>query len=52
MVGSGLDVLSCRDLGLGALGGTAAAAHEHHVQVGAEGTQLLEGHLVAAHEPV
>src|SRR5471032_1661819 len=30
----------------------AAAAHEDHVQVGAERAQLLVGDLVAAHEPV
>src|SRR3990167_8972401 len=29
-----------------------AAAHQHAVQVGAEGTHRLHRHLVAAHQPV
>src|SRR5688572_681353 len=33
-------------------GALHVAAHQHHVQVGAEGAQVLERHLVAAHQPV
>src|SRR5689334_6911641 len=38
-----------RDRGGGLLG---VAAHEHHVQVGAEGAQVVHRDLVAAHQPV
>src|SRR5258706_4646913 len=43
--------LPCRG---GGSGGDAphVVAHDHHVQVGAEGSQLLHRDLVAAHEPV